>query len=339
MAFLSLELFSTIFLIAFSKYSSRKTILHYGSFAFIFIWSLLKIIIFLALAIHAFIILNHVSNKKFVAKEIEVTHSLSKSIVSGKNNSFRVVDNDEVIFSLVPGVACRENMVLMVLSAPNNVEKRNQMRTRLREVEDVKLIFLLGLSKKHQRQLDSEHEKHNDIVQATVLDSYDTLSYKSLFGFLWINQNCPDTKYITKTDDDVTLDVNLLKKTLKTKYGDDPPDIMECPSVIRNMRPLAQNHTGTIMAKFFITSYELQRRVYPDLCFGWLYVTTPRVGLALAEVAATNHEELRERANRDDYFITGFLREKLPWISLRQLDGGIFGAMWDNFFPSARGRV
>ena len=49
--------------------------------------------------------------------------------------------------------------------------------------------------------------RYENHLQATVPDSYDTLSYKSLFGFLWINMNCPQTKFITKTDDDVTLDV------------------------------------------------------------------------------------------------------------------------------------
>ena len=44
------------------------------------------------------------------------------------------------------------------------------------------------------------------------------------------------------------------------------------------MRPLKQKHRGTIMGKFFITTEELKRRVYPDLCFGWLYVTTPMYG-------------------------------------------------------------
>ena len=38
-------------------------------------------------------------------------------------------------------------------------------------------------------------------------DSYDTLSYKSLFGFLWVSLHCPRTLYVTKTDDDVTLDL------------------------------------------------------------------------------------------------------------------------------------
>ena len=71
--------------------------------------------------------------------------------------------------------------------------------------------------------------------------------------------------------------ISQLKKTLASKYGSGPaPDILECPSVIRNMRPLKQSHSGTIMGKFFIDEEELSRRVYPDLCFGWLYVTTPR---------------------------------------------------------------
>ena len=90
-------------------------------------------------------------------------------------------------------------------------------------------------------------------------------------------QHCPEARWITKTDDDVSLDLDNLKNMLAWKYGSlSAPDIMECPSVIRNMRPLKQQHSGTIMSKFFITSQELRRRVYPDVCFGWLYVTTPR---------------------------------------------------------------
>ena len=42
-----------------------------------------------------------------------------------------------------------------------------------------------------------------------------------------------------------------------------------------------------------------------------------RVGLAMAELAATHVKDLKPKSNRDDYFITGFLRERLPWISLR----------------------
>ena len=67
----------------------------------------------------------------------------------------------------------------------------------------------------------------------------------------------------------------------------------------------------------------------------------------MAEIAAQHSAELKPRSNRDDYFITGFLRERLPWVSLRsgevlwrspvsmyldiprQLEGGAWGAVWD----------
>jgi hypothetical protein len=227
-------------------------------------------------------------------------------------------------------------MVLMVLSAPGNVEKREKMRRHLQEKNDVKVIFLLGLvSPVVQELLSSEHEENDDLVQSSVPDSYDTLSYKTLTGFIWINAFCGDnTKYVAKTDDDVTIDVENIIEVLGAKYQDDPPDILECPSAIKNMRPLQQRHNGTIMAKFFVSREELNRRAYPDLCFGWLYVTTPRVGLALAEVAASGSEQLLSRADRDDYFITGFLRERLPWIQIQQLEGGTNGFLWNNFFSS-----
>jgi len=224
----------------------------------------------------------------------------------------------------------------MVLSAPGNVANRDKMRRSLKGKKSVKVIFLLGLvSSVYEELLLSEHADHDDLVQSSVPESYDTLSYKTLSGFIWIKAFCGDaTKYVAKVDDDVSLDTDHLMEVLYSKYPADPPDILECPSVIRNMRPLHQSHNGTIMAKFFVSREDLNRRVYPDLCFGWLYVTTPRVGLALAEVAALESEQLLSRADRDDYFITGFLRERLPWVQLGQLEGGLSGFLWDKVFSS-----
>ena len=51
----------------------------------------------------------------------------------------------------------------------------------------------------------------------------------------------------------------------------------ECPSVMRNMRPWRHNHTNTIMGKWSVSRDEMPRRVHPDFCPGWLYVTTPKV--------------------------------------------------------------
>ena len=68
------------------------------------------------------------------------------------------------------------------------------------------MISCTGSSKKYHHQLELEHSDHDDLVQGSVTDSYDTLSYKSLMGFLWTNINCPGARFIAKTDDDVHLD-------------------------------------------------------------------------------------------------------------------------------------
>ena len=203
--------------------------------------------------------------------------------MSGSLSSLRseagltVLDQQRVQLTLRPRAACTQTFVLMVLSAPANTDKRDKMRERLQNVTDVRLVFLMGAtSPQYEAQLGEEHRKYDDILQTSVKDSYDTLSYKSLTGFIWTADECQRAKYITKTDDDVTLDLRMLRSTLTEKYGDNPPDTIECPAVIRNMRPLKRRHRGTIFAKFFVSRAELGRRVYPDLCFGWIYVTTPR---------------------------------------------------------------
>ena len=146
---------------------------------------------------------------------------------------------------------------------------------------------------------------------------------------------CGGTKYVVKVDDDVKLDIDHLQRILNRKYGgsgDLIPDFIECPSVMRNMRPWRQTHSKSIMSKWSISVEDMSRRVYPDFCPGWAYVTTPRVGLALAEVSVKNHGKLMKTARLDDIFVTGFLREFLPWVKLRQLNDGAMGSAWNHFF-------
>ena len=118
---------------------------------------------------------------------------------SRETNLLTLLDQKDVELTLQPRSVCSQAMVLMVLSAPGNTEKRRRMRERLAETDDIRLIFLLGASSEHQARLQAEHEKFDDIVQISVRDSYDTLSYKSLTGFIWGSAECHRAKYITKT--------------------------------------------------------------------------------------------------------------------------------------------
>ena len=258
------------------------------------------------------------------------------AVFHSPSRSFRVLAQTNVTWLLEPR-DCTARLVLLVLSAPPNTEQRARLRRELAGQSGIRLVFLLGLvpDPAQQRRLAAEHSSNGDILQASVTESYSTLSYKTMSGFVWSNVACnrDNTKYIAKTDDDVTLNTKELLAALDNKYGVEPPDdVMDCPAVVRNLRPLTATHNGTIMAKFFLSRAELGRRVYPDLCFGWLYVTTPRVGLELAELAATAGPELAARRDRDDYFVTGFLRERLPWVRLGQLGGGagLWPQLWDS---------
>lgn len=267
---------------------------------------------------------------------VTVTHKLD-TLYDESSDTFSVLDRTNVSFIMRPHVACNNiKIVLMALTAPKNVEKRERLRRQFGEKDGVFILFLLGktLDTTVQESLQTENMLHGDMVQISVRDHYKALSYKTLTGFIWANRFCGSAKYIVKVDDDVTMDLDNLISLLDTKYGDTSPvpDVVECPSVMRNMRPWRQNHTESIMSKWSISKEDMERRVYPDFCPGWLYVITPRVGLALAEVGVKNSYELMPKARLDDIFVTGFLRERLPWAKLQQLHDGTMGRAWNGFF-------
>ena len=164
------------------------------------------------------------------------------------------------------------------------------------------------------------------VLQISDPEGYSRLSYKTLAGFLWTNIFCDCAKYVGKMDDDALLDMNTLFQQLESKRTD---TFISCPTVMRNVRPTRQNRTGSMLGKWFMSREDLPRRVYPDYCPGWLYVTTPKVGLALAEVAAKYADEVLPMAKMDDVFVTGILRERLG-LSLTQLAGGAWSRVWDN---------
>ena len=66
----------------------------------------------------------------------------------------------------------------------------NQIIFIFPELMPIKVVFLLGETNVENIQflLETEAEKNEDILQINVEDSYHTLSYKSLSGFLWIKK-------------------------------------------------------------------------------------------------------------------------------------------------------
>ena len=84
------------------------------------------------------------------------------------NGSLRILDTSEVVFSLAPAAPCTEAMVVLVLSAPRNTDKRQLMRARTRGEAGTRTVFQLGATEAAQQaRLEAEHREHGDIVQVS----------------------------------------------------------------------------------------------------------------------------------------------------------------------------
>jgi hypothetical protein len=265
-----------------------------------------------------------------------VTHRL-ESVYDQDTDTFSVLDTTGISFLIMPRGPCADSkIVFAVLTAPNNVMKRETLRRQLGSRQEVFLLFLLGSTESSpvQESLMSEAVQHGDLLQISVIDHYTKLSYKTLSSFVWTNRFCGSAKYIAKIDDDITMDLDQLLFILDSKYGTGQvPDIIECPSTMKNMRPWRQNHTRSIMGKWAISPEDMSRRVFPDFCPGWLYVTTPRAGLAMAEVSVVQADDkLMRMARLDDIFVTGFVRERVEGLEVKQFQDGWSGHCWNSFF-------
>ena len=54
------------------------------------------------------------------------------------------------------------------------------------------------------------------------------------------------------------------------------------------------NHSSSLLGKWSMSHSELPRRVFPDHCFGWLYVLTPKVARHTSKLARhTGHLNCR----------------------------------------------
>ena len=129
-------------------------------------------------------------------------------------------------------------------------------------------------------------------------------------------------------DDDSVVDFDLLFSLLE-RTATSKEDTILCPTVFRNMKPF--RHPDAKVSGKWAYSYEvIPGKFVPDFCPGFLYVTSTRVGLALAETARVMGDQVWPDKMGEDY-MTGFLAERLPWVTLRSLSP-VGGDMWDNFF-------
>ena len=146
------------------------------------------IVIFLV--VKFFMGMQNVIYPKPIIEPVSVSHKL-ESLYDEASETFSVLDRTNVSFLMRPHRACRNvKMVLMALTAPKNVEKRERLRRQFGEKNGVFILFLLGKTTDPtiQESLQTENMLHGDMVQISVRDHYKALSYKTLTGFIWTNR-------------------------------------------------------------------------------------------------------------------------------------------------------
>ncbi|KAG8227981.1 hypothetical protein J437_LFUL007532 [Ladona fulva] len=112
-------------------------------------------------------------------------------------------------------------LLILVTSAPPNTEARSAIRrTWANESQlplEAEVFFVLGTTydEKVMETVEKEAEKYNDIIMEDFIDSYDNLTYKTLFALKWATRNCFKATHLLKTDDDMLIiPENILRRLI-----------------------------------------------------------------------------------------------------------------------------
>ena len=116
--------------------------------------------------------------------------------------------------------------VVLVHTATEHFQRRQSIRETWANVSlyqnvHIRIVFLLGLTKKEevQTKIEEENKIHGDLVQGIFLDTYHNLTHKGVMGLRWVTENCRQARFVVKVDDDVFVDTlkligNVLAKNI-----------------------------------------------------------------------------------------------------------------------------
>ena len=119
---------------------------------------------------------------------------------------------------------CNNNTKLLVgvVTATGNLLKRLAIReswAKNLNPSISRIVFIVGLTiddEKGQVIIKEESAIYDDVIQSSVVDTYDNLSQKSVALFKWVDANCPKVDFFLKCDDDVFVNVYNLNIVLKS---------------------------------------------------------------------------------------------------------------------------
>ncbi|CAG9765803.1 unnamed protein product [Ceutorhynchus assimilis] len=227
---------------------------------------------------------------------------------------------------IVPNSCSNDNVFLAVIvtSAPKNLEARNTIRSTWgKNDEQVKTFFMLGAvdDADVQETIFKEHLQYHDIVQGNFFDSYFNLTYKTVMALKFITYHCTNATYILKTDDDVFVNMPLLKNFLINDLS--PFGAVNCLLChkMENM-PILRGSS-----KWAVKEEEFLGKIYPTYCNGPYSILSPDVVFKLYQ-----ESQRQKYFYIEDVFLYGVVAGKFPEIQHTDIKNY---TLWDLFAPGA----
>lgn len=212
-----------------------------------------------------------------MAKRLSSNLLIERSVFSPVNPEFSTYLN----IQLSPSTLCSskndntQHVFVYVLSSIKSFERRQLIRKTWANNNNLRVAFIIGKSTEliYEQLIQIEQNNYDDIIQGNFIDSYRTLSYKSLTAWKWFNDNCDpkQIKFIIKIDDDVILNSYYLNDILSDKQNE------------YNIQNLKSTFSCTVFtgyspdkdpaSKYYVNDNEYNANLYgisyySDYCFG-----------------------------------------------------------------------
>uniref|UniRef100_UPI00358E21C0 beta-1,3-galactosyltransferase 2-like n=2 Tax=Myxine glutinosa TaxID=7769 RepID=UPI00358E21C0 len=199
------------------------------------------------------------------------------SLVQGREHSFQMNEPD-LCFTQNPF------LLLLVFTAPDEGEVRDAIRETWGGVHsvvwspngdrvNVTSMFLIGMvaasdseAVTKQAAVLLESQRKHDVVQYTEVDTFDTLTFKTLAGMIWAHRHCQQAKYIMKSEGDVFVNIEYLVKVLLQPGQPAHTDYLT-GSLVKGGRPQRDPKN-----KWFIPFDVYPDRIYPPFALTSAYV-------------------------------------------------------------------
>ncbi|XP_061190684.1 beta-1,3-galactosyltransferase 1-like [Saccostrea echinata] len=188
------------------------------------------------------------------------------------HNYTYILDNEDICST---GDGKQEvNILVLISTTHKNTESRKALRETWlspswKNTGDVRYAFLLGMAPDSATQvaIETESATYQDIIQEDFVDSYNNLTLKTMMAFKWASTKCKNAKYFMKTDDDMYVNLESLKNTLRKNS-------FVLQKSIGGFCNLSREPIRTNTSKWYAPFEMFPHKEYPPYCSGTGYVTS-----------------------------------------------------------------